>query len=81
MEEFLYRGVVHDVLEPVLGPLGRVLVGALLFGGMHVFLSGGVVSLLFTSIFGAILGAAYERTENLAVPIIAHAGHWLLAPF
>lgn len=28
MEELLYRGVVHDILDPVLGPLGRVLVGA-----------------------------------------------------
>lgn len=80
MEELLYRGVIHDILDPVLGPLGRVLAGAFLFGVMHVFLSGSVVSLLFTSLFGAILGAGYERTENLTVPIIVHASHWLLAP-
>ena len=78
MEEILYRGVVHDALEPAIGSLGRVLIGGLLFGGMHLFLSGGVVSLLLTSIFGVLAAGGYERTENLTVPIIAHAGHWLM---
>ncbi|WP_246041529.1 CPBP family intramembrane glutamic endopeptidase [Halorubrum ezzemoulense] len=78
MEEALYRGVVHDVLEPALGSLGRVLVGGFLFGGMHLFLSGGLGSLLLTSIFGVLLAAGYERTNNLVVPIMAHAGYWLI---
>ncbi|ELZ39698.1 hypothetical protein C463_16681 [Halorubrum californiense DSM 19288] len=78
LEELLYRGVIHETLTGALGSRGRVLVSALLFGGIHVFLSGGFVSLLFTSIFGLILGAAYERTENLAVPILTHAGFWLV---
>lgn len=78
MEETLYRGVVHDTLEPAIGPAGRVLVSGLLFGCMHLFLSGGVVSLLLTSIFGVLAAAGYERTENLTVPILMHAGHWLL---
>ena len=78
MEELLYRGVIHNALEPALGSLGRVLVGGFLFGGMHIFLSGGLVSLLFTSIFGVLAAAGYERTENLTVPIMAHAGHWLM---
>jgi hypothetical protein len=82
MEEILYRGVVHDTLEPAIGSPGRVLVGGLLFGGMHLFLSGGVVSLLLTSIFGFLVAGGYERTKNLTVPIMAHAGHWLMfAPF
>jgi len=78
MEEALYRGVVHDVLEPALGSLGRVLVGGFLFGAIHLFLSGGLASLLLTSIFGVLLAAGYERTNNLVVPIIAHAGYWLM---
>jgi CAAX amino terminal protease family. len=78
MEELLYRGVVHDALEPALGSLGRVLVGGLLFGGMHIFLSRGLLSFLFTSIFGVLVAAGYERTENLTVPIMAHAGYWLI---
>jgi membrane protease YdiL (CAAX protease family) len=82
MEEILYRGVVHDALEPAIGSLGRVLVGGLLFGGMHLFLSGGIVSLLLTSIFGVLVAGSYERTQNLTVPIMAHASHWLMfVPF
>ncbi len=78
MEELLYRGVVHDTLGRTMGSLGRVLVGGLLFGGMHLFISGGLVSLLLTTIFGVLVAASYERTENLVVPIMAHAGYWLL---
>jgi membrane protease YdiL (CAAX protease family) len=82
MEEVLYRGVVHDALDPALGSFGRVVVGGLLFGGIHLFFSGGPASLLFTSIFGLLLAAGYERTENLSVPIMAHAGYWLMfTPF
>lgn len=78
MEEILYRGGIHDALDPAIGSAGRVLVGGLLFGGMHFFLSGGVISLLFTSIGGVLLAAGYERTDNLTVPILAHAGYWLV---
>lgn len=78
MEELLYRGVVHDMLEPAIGTLGRVLAGGLLFGVMHFFFSGDIGSLLITSILGILLGAGYERTENLLVPILAHAGYWLV---
>jgi len=78
MEEILYRGVVHDALEPAIGSPGRVLIGGLLFGGIHLFLSGGVVSILFTSILGVLAAGAYEQTKNLTVPIMAHAGYWLM---
>ncbi|ESP89700.1 CPBP family intramembrane glutamic endopeptidase [Candidatus Halobonum tyrrellensis] len=79
MEEVLYRGVVHDALEPALESSGRVLVGGFLFGVMHLLIStGGIVSILFTSFFGILLAAGYERTENLTVPIMAHAGYWLV---
>lgn len=78
MEELLYRGVIHDTLSRTMGSLGRVLVGGLLFGGMHLFLSGGLASLLLTTIFGLLVAASYERTKNLVVPIMAHAGYWLL---
>ena len=76
MEELLYRGVVHDTLGRTIGAPSRVLVGGLLFGGMHL-LFGGLVSLLLTTIFGLLLAASYERTENLVVPIMAHVGYWL----
>ena len=78
MEEILYRGVIHDALEPAIGSPGRVLIGGLLFGGIHLFLSGGIVSILLTSILGVFAASAYERTKNLTVPIMAHAGYWLM---
>ena len=78
MEETLYRGVVHDALEPAIGSPGRVLIGGLLFGGIHLFFSGGIVSILLTSILGVLAAGAYERTKNLTVPIMAHAGYWLM---
>lgn len=76
MEELLYRGVIHDTLGRTIGAPSRVLVGGLLFGGMHL-LFGGLDSLLLTTTFGFLLAAGYERTENLVVPIMAHAGYWL----
>lgn len=78
MEELLYRGVIHETLTGALGSRGRVLVSGLLFGGIHLFLSSGVVSVITTAIFGFLLGASYERTSNLAVPIMIHAGYWML---
>jgi len=78
MEEILYRGVVHDALEPAIGSPGRVLIGGLLFGGIHLFFSGEIVSILLTGILGVLAASAYERTKNLIVPIMAHAGYWLM---
>lgn len=77
LEELLYRGVIHDRLEETIGAPSRVLVSGLLFGGAHLFFSGGI-GLIFTALFGLLLAAGYERTDNLAVPIMAHAGYWLV---
>ena len=78
MEELLYRGAIHDVLAGAIGKLGRVVIGGVLFGAMHLLLSGGLASMALTTIFGLILAAGYERTENMAVPIVAHATYWLV---
>lgn len=80
MEELLFRGVIHDTLEDAFEAPGRVVIGALLFGGMHFFLSGGLVSVIVTFCGGLLWGAGYERTKNLSVPMLAHAGYWLLLP-
>ena len=75
MEELLYRGVVHDTLGRTIGAPSRVLLSGLLFGGMHL-IYGGLASVLLTTTFGLLAAASYERTENLVVPIMAHAGYW-----
>ena len=77
MEELLYRGVIHGRLRQAFGALSVVLLGATLFGIMHVFMGGGLRSFPTTAIAGLALGAAYERTDNLAVPSAMHATAWI----
>jgi len=77
MEEFLYRGVVHAELADGFGVATRVVLGAALFGLMHLFLSGGLSSLLLTWAGGLVFAAAYERTDTLLVPAAIHALYWL----
>ncbi|MDP2496558.1 MAG: type II CAAX endopeptidase family protein [Candidatus Palauibacterales bacterium] len=80
MEELLYRGVIHGRLREAFGTWPVVLIGAALFGLMHVFLSGGLPSFVTTGLIGLGFGLAYERTDNLVVPIGMHGGIWLTAP-
>ena len=79
-EEAVYRGLVHGVLEWRFGVGGRVALGALLFGLIHVFLSSGIASGVLTAVGGLVFAIAYERTDNLLVPIVIHALIWLRAP-
>lgn len=79
-EELLYRGVIHGRLRGSFDVVPRVLVGAGLFGLLHLFLSGGVPSLVTTSLTGLALAVAYERTDTLVVPVGMHGVVWLLAP-
>lgn len=78
MEEFLYRGVIHAELTPAFGAAGRVVLGALLFGLMHLVVSQGVPSLVLTAAGGLAFATAYERTDNLVVPASMHALYWVV---
>ncbi|MEM4782433.1 MAG: type II CAAX endopeptidase family protein [Halalkalicoccus sp.] len=77
-EEYLFRGVVQGRLRGAFGPAGAILVASLLFGSIHfgnwIGSLGTLVgwALLIAGV-GVIMGVLYERTDNLAVPIIAHA--------
>jgi uncharacterized protein len=77
-EEYLFRGVIQGRLKNTFQPASAILVASLLFGSMHfgnwVGSLGTVVgwALLITGV-GVVMGILYERTNNLAVPIIAHA--------
>lgn len=77
-EEFLYRGVVQGRLRQSFGPAGAVVASSLLFGAIHLgnytgrlaaVVSGAVV----IACGGLVFGTLYERTRNLAVPIVTHA--------
>lgn len=77
-EEFLFRGVVQGTLREAFGPVAAVAGASLLFGSLHLAnytgrpetVVAGAAVIVGT---GAVLGALYELTDNLAVPIAAHA--------
>ncbi len=78
-EELIFRGLVQGLFRRAYGPIGGVLLASALFGVAHyVALGGGgskAVYVLIAGALGLLLGAAYEKTENLVVPILIHAGY------
>jgi uncharacterized protein len=80
-EELLFRGVVQRLLRRAMGPSPAVLLASLIFAGAHIVaLTGGgllavvaAVAVLFLP--GLVLGAVYERTGNLMVPILVHGAY------
>jgi len=87
-EELLFRGVIQARLRETFGAVSGVVCGAFLFALFHVLLglleglsASGIVFWGWESLIAGILwGAAYERTNNLIVPSIAHASIWTI-PF
>ncbi|QSG09243.1 Metal-dependent membrane protease, CAAX family [Halapricum desulfuricans] len=76
-EEYLFRGAIQRRLELGLGEWGGLAVASLLFGSIHVFNYDGeaaalLLAVLALSLVGAVVGYAYQRTENLTVPVLIH---------
>lgn len=77
-EELLFRGAIQGRLRQRIGPIPAVLGASLLFGSMHLAnYSGGLApvvagALLITAV-GCVMGALYEYTDNLVVPVVTHA--------
>lgn len=94
-EELLFRGVVQGLFRRAYGVVPGVVIASVLFGAVHItalFTSGAgtaslAVTIGITIALGVVLGALYERTRNLFVPILAHGLYnavlfyiqWLLA--
>lgn len=79
-EEFLFRGVIQGRLRQSFGPVGAVTGASLLFGSLHLgnytgALGAVVGGALLIAVTGSVFGVLYERTQNLAVPIVTHAGY------
>ncbi|MFW6072375.1 MAG: CPBP family intramembrane glutamic endopeptidase [Thermoplasmatota archaeon] len=77
-EELLFRGAVQGRLRENFGPYASILTASLLFGSLHLLnFTGSILPTLMSAfiivIIGGILGWLYEKTENLAVPILVHA--------
>jgi membrane protease YdiL (CAAX protease family) len=68
-EEFLFRGLLYNVLRRRMPRWPAAVVGALLFSFMH-----GVVSnLISLFLLGLVLTWLYERTGRLLAPVVLHA--------
>ncbi|MEY7850805.1 lysostaphin resistance A-like protein [Natrarchaeobius sp. A-rgal3] len=79
LEELFFRGVLQGYLQNSIGPLVAIGVASVCFAWFHVyFLSfaspafvGGMV---YYTAMGTVFGVVYERTRNLTVPFLVHAG-------
>lgn len=78
-EELLFRGVVQGLFRRAYGVVPGILAASLVFGLIHyVALAGEGSAAAYVGIAvasGVLLGAVYEYTGNLLVPIVVH-GAW-----
>ncbi|MFC7135616.1 CPBP family intramembrane glutamic endopeptidase [Halobaculum litoreum] len=79
-EEALFRGVVQGELKRALGPAGAVAGASLLFGLLHYVAGTGtpaerLVYVAVAGLLGVGLGAMYEYTDNLVVPVAVHGAY------
>lgn len=76
-EEYLFRGVIQGRLSQSMGAPTAIVTASLLFVLPHaVGYTGGVEAVVLLSLapfsLGLVMGALYERFENLLLPILAH---------
>lgn len=84
-EEFLYRNVVQKRLYAAFSRTGAVVATSLIFALIHIpsyalaadgsFAPPGAIAVSLAAVFGGsiIFGTLYAKTDNLLVPIAAHA--------
>ncbi|CAI50586.1 Abi/CAAX domain protein [Natronomonas pharaonis DSM 2160] len=79
-EEFVYRGIIQTRLRERFDVVNAVAIASVVFAVVHVLAYldpanplGTLVTVVFLLLpLGAVLGAAYEYTENLVVVAVAH---------
>jgi len=77
-EELLFRGVVQNRIRESFGPKSGVFLASVIFAVIHVTsLVGSDASAIAVTLLGLmgpslLLGALYEYTRNLVVPILVH---------
>lgn len=81
VEEFVFRGILHQGLRNVLAPAPAVVAGSALFALAHVLV--GIPYPVFQFLGGLVTATAFERTRSLLAPVLLHcAGNvffWALA--
>lgn len=76
-EELLFRGAIQGKLREHFRPFPAIAGASILFGSLHLLNYGGdIFSIILTTsmivAIGGIIGALYEKTGNLTVPIMVH---------
>lgn len=69
-EELVFRGLILGSLENKMPKIVAVLISAVLFSVIHL---PSQIALIYTFIFGLLLGFVYLRTKSLATTIAMHA--------
>lgn len=77
-EELLFRGLVQGLFRRAYGVVPAVLLASVLFGAPHylAYIGAGdtkIPTVVLVTVLGIVLGAVYEYTENILVPIAVHA--------
>lgn len=89
-EELVFRGVVQGLFRSAFGAVPAILLASICFGFAHYIAltgSGKLTYIVVSIVLGVVLGAIYERTGNIVVPIVIHglynallfAGQWVIA--
>lgn len=74
-EEVVFRGFVHEKLRLAFKPEYIIGIASFIFAIIHVgsYESQGIVpTILFLFMISSVIGFAYEKTQNLIVPILIH---------
>lgn len=69
-EEALFRGFLQTLVSGFAGEVAGILLAAIAFGMVHAMSR---AYAMIATVIGIYLGAVYAWTDNLMVPIVAHA--------
>ena len=72
VEEFLFRGLLHQGIRNYLPPVPAVAASAVLFALAHTLFLG-IPLPLFQFLGGLVTAAVFERTRSLLAPVLIHA--------
>ena len=71
VEELVFRGLVQTRLRMAMSAFWSVFLSALLFSAVH-FMTGSVMTVIFTFMIGLVCALAYEKTGSILPAIVAH---------
>jgi len=70
-EELFWRGFIQKKLLRYFGPVGSIVIGALLYASVHIY-SGTFILMLAAFISGLVWGALYMWKKSMPLVIVSH---------